>query len=118
VEQYIKLFSSIQRIPIILFDNIILGNCCFWILAKQISCRLLSGAWLSRLSHVCQTGTTFDSGTHSTELEAQLHKQYNYVLLEKFCQSELSSTHQCTHYPKDEWSVDRQHFFVIFQPHS
>ncbi len=58
--------------------------------------------------HVCQTGTAFDSGTHSTELEAQLHKQYNYILLQKFCQSELSSTHQCTHYPKDEWSVDIQ----------
>jgi hypothetical protein len=30
----------------------------------------------------------------------------------------LSSTHQCTHYPKDEWTVDRQHFVVIFQSRS
>jgi hypothetical protein len=55
VEQYIRLFSSFRRIPIILLDNIILGNGCFWILAKQISCRIvhagLSGAWLSRLSN-------------------------------------------------------------------
>jgi hypothetical protein len=29
VEQYIRLFSSFRRIPIILLDNIILGNGCF-----------------------------------------------------------------------------------------
>ncbi len=114
VEQYIRLFSSFRRIPIILLDNIILGNGCFWILAKQISCRIV---W-------CMVVTFVKLGQHLTVGLTQQSLKFsctNNIIISCWknpARVKLSSTHQCTHYPKDEWTVDRQHFVVIFQSRS
>lgn len=114
VEQYIRLFSSFRRIPIILLDNIILCNSCFWILAKQISCRIV---WCMVVTFV-KLGQHLTVGFNQQSLKFSCTNNIIISCWKNPARVKLSSTHQCTHYPKDEWTVDRQHFVVIFQSRS
>ncbi len=115
VEQYIRFFSSIWRIPIILLDNIILGNCCFWILAKQISCRIV---WCMVVTFV-KLGQHLTVGLTQQSLKLSCTNNIIISCCKNSARVNLAAlTSALTTQRMNGLWIYRQHFFVIFQSRS